>query len=124
MLIASLIEFPIAKNADVAKTQYPVSEFRYGQFACYLVSLGPLLGCSLRLGYRPVSSETEDKFEDAMEVTASSSLFEIACVLVRLDHIAHNILKNFFTAAAYGLGICADSPYAQDGPSLCNPDAL
>jgi hypothetical protein len=23
----------------VAKTQYPVSEFRYGQFACYLVSL-------------------------------------------------------------------------------------
>jgi hypothetical protein len=36
----------------------------------------------------PVSSETEDKFEDAMEVTASSPLFEIASVLVRLDHVA------------------------------------
>ncbi len=29
----------------MAKAQYPVSEFRYGQFACYLVSLGRLLGC-------------------------------------------------------------------------------
>jgi hypothetical protein len=29
----------------------------------------------------PVSSETEDKFEDAMELTASSPLFEIARVL-------------------------------------------
>jgi hypothetical protein len=55
--------------------------------------LGPLLGCSLRLGYRPVSSETEDKFEDAMEVTPSSSLFESARVLVRLDHIASIIVN-------------------------------
>jgi hypothetical protein len=46
MLIASLIESPITKiespitkNADVAKTQYPVGEFRCDQFACYLVSL-------------------------------------------------------------------------------------
>jgi hypothetical protein len=30
------------------------------------------------LGIVPLSSETEDKFEDAMEVTASSPLFEIA----------------------------------------------
>jgi hypothetical protein len=45
MFIASLVEFPIAKNADVAKTQIPLGEFRYGQFACYLVSSGPLLGC-------------------------------------------------------------------------------
>jgi hypothetical protein len=36
----------------------------------------------------PVSSETEDKFEDAMEVTASSPLYEIALVLMRLDHVA------------------------------------
>ena len=35
------------------------------------------------LGIVPVSSETEDKFEDAMEVTASSPLFEIARVLLR-----------------------------------------
>ena len=38
------------------------------------------------LGIVPVSSETEDKFEDAMEVTANSPLFEIACVLMHLDH--------------------------------------
>jgi hypothetical protein len=30
ILIASLIESPIAKNADVAKTQDPLSEFRQG----------------------------------------------------------------------------------------------
>jgi hypothetical protein len=36
----------------------------------------------------PVSCETEDKFQDAMEVTASSPLFEIARVLVRFDHVA------------------------------------
>ena len=64
-----------------------LANFDMAQFACYLVSLGPLLGCSLRLGYRPVSSETEDKFEDAMEVTASSPLFEIASVLVRPDYV-------------------------------------
>jgi len=39
------------------------------------------------LGIVPVSSETEDKFEDAMEVTASSPLFEIASVLVRPDYV-------------------------------------
>ena len=54
------------------------------------------------LGIVPVSSETEDKFEDAMEVTASSSLFEIACVPVRLDHIAHNILKKFLLLQLMG----------------------
>jgi hypothetical protein len=37
---------------------------------------------SLLLGIVPVSSETEDKFEDAMEVTASSPLVEIARVLM------------------------------------------
>jgi hypothetical protein len=36
----------------------------------------------------PVGSETEDKFEDAMEVTARSPFFELAFVLVRFDHIA------------------------------------
>ena len=40
------------------------------------------------LGIVPVSSETEDKFEDAMEVTASSPLFQIVRVLVRLAHVA------------------------------------
>ena len=40
------------------------------------------------LGIVPISSETEDKFEDAMEVAASSPLFEIARVLVRLDHVS------------------------------------
>ena len=41
----------------------------------------------------PVSSETEDKFEDAMEVTASLPLLEIARVLVRLDQIATTIVN-------------------------------
>ena len=40
------------------------------------------------LGIVPVSSETEDKFEYAMEVTASSPLVEIARVLVRFDQVA------------------------------------
>jgi len=31
-------------NADVAKAQYPVSEFRYGQSACYQVALALLDG--------------------------------------------------------------------------------
>jgi len=35
-----------------------------------------------------VSSETEAKFEDAMEVTASSPPFEIARLLVRFDYVA------------------------------------
>ena len=38
------------------------------------------------LGIVPVSSETEDKFEDAMEVTASLPLVELDRVLVRFDH--------------------------------------
>ena len=41
----------------------------------------------------PVGSETEDNFEDAMEVTASSPLFEIAFVLVRYDHVASFIVN-------------------------------
>ncbi|HEX3280334.1 MAG TPA: hypothetical protein VHR36_03805 [Pyrinomonadaceae bacterium] len=45
------------------------------------------------LGIVHESSETEDKFEDAMEVTASSPLFELARVLVRLDHIARFIVN-------------------------------
>jgi hypothetical protein len=45
------------------------------------------------LGIVPVSSETEDKFEDAMEVTASSPLFELARVLVRVDHVASGIVN-------------------------------
>ena len=45
------------------------------------------------LGIVPVSSETEDKFEDAMEVTASSLLFELARVLVRLDHVVSFIVN-------------------------------
>jgi hypothetical protein len=32
-------------NPNVAKTPDPDSEFRHDQFACYLVSLDPLLGC-------------------------------------------------------------------------------
>jgi hypothetical protein len=41
------------------------------------------------LGIVPVSSETEDKFEDAMEVMASSPLPEIARVLLRFNHVAN-----------------------------------
>jgi hypothetical protein len=41
----------------------------------------------------PVISETEDKFEDAMEVTASLPLFELARVLVRFDHVASMIVN-------------------------------
>jgi len=44
------------------------------------------------LGIVPVSSETEDKFEDAMEVTASSPLLQIALVFVRLTHGASVIV--------------------------------
>jgi hypothetical protein len=40
------------------------------------------------LGIVPVSNDTEDKFEDAMEVTASSPLPEIARVLLRFDYVA------------------------------------
>jgi hypothetical protein len=39
MLIASLIESSVSQNADVGKAQYPVREFRYGQFARNLVLL-------------------------------------------------------------------------------------
>jgi len=45
------------------------------------------------LGIVPVSSDTEDKFEDAMEVTASSPLPEIALVLVRFDHVPRFIVN-------------------------------
>jgi hypothetical protein len=41
----------------------------------------------------PVGSETEDKFEDAMEVTASLPLFEPARVIVRVDHVASLIVN-------------------------------
>ena len=46
------------------------------------------------LGIVPVSSDTEDKFEDAMEVTASSPLPEIARVLLRFDHIARCVANS------------------------------
>ena len=46
------------------------------------------------LGIVPVSSETEDKFEDAMEVTASSPLFELARLLVRLYHVTRFIVNS------------------------------
>ena len=45
------------------------------------------------LGIVPESSETEDKFEDAMEVTASSPLFELALVLVRFNYVARFIVN-------------------------------
>jgi len=45
------------------------------------------------LGIVPAGSETEDKFEDAMEVTASSPLPEIARVLVRFGHVASFIVN-------------------------------
>jgi hypothetical protein len=45
------------------------------------------------LGIVPVSSETEDKFEDAMEVTASSPLPEIARAHLRFNHVARFIVN-------------------------------
>ena len=45
------------------------------------------------LGIVPVSSETEDRFEDAMEVTASSPLSELARMLMRFDHVASIIVN-------------------------------
>jgi hypothetical protein len=45
------------------------------------------------LGIFPVSSKTEDKFKDAMEVTASSPLPEIARVLLRFNHVAGIIVN-------------------------------
>jgi hypothetical protein len=44
-------------------------------------------------GIVPVSSETEDKFEDAMEKTASSPLPELAGVLMRFDQVASFIVN-------------------------------
>jgi hypothetical protein len=41
----------------------------------------------------PVDSETEDKFEDAMEVTSSLPLLEIVSVLVRINHVASVIVN-------------------------------
>jgi hypothetical protein len=41
----------------------------------------------------PVTSQTEDKFEDAMEVRAGSPLLEIAGVLIRLHHVTRIIVK-------------------------------
>jgi hypothetical protein len=43
------------------------------------------------LGIVPLSSETEDKFEDGMEVMASSPLPEIARVLLRFNHVAGRV---------------------------------
>jgi hypothetical protein len=40
-----------------------------------------------------IGSETEDKFEDAMEVTARSPLFEIAFVFMCRDHVASVIVN-------------------------------
>jgi hypothetical protein len=51
----------------------------------------PIVRCGL--GIVPVSSETEDKFEDAMEVTASSPLFELARLFVRLNYVASVIVN-------------------------------
>jgi hypothetical protein len=45
------------------------------------------------LGIVRVSSETEDKFEDAMEVTSSLPLLEIVSVLVRINHVASVIVN-------------------------------
>jgi hypothetical protein len=50
-----------------------------------------IVRCGLRIV--PVGSETENKFEDAMEVTASSPLPELARVLVPFDHVASFIPK-------------------------------
>jgi len=54
------------------------------------------------LGIVPVSSETEDKFEDAMEMTASSPLFQIALVFVRVDHVA-SVIVNANHGVLFGL---------------------
>jgi hypothetical protein len=48
---------------------------------------------SLRLGEPRVSSDTENKFEGAMEMPASSPLPKIAGVLLRFDHVAHLIVN-------------------------------
>ena len=48
---------------------------------------------SLRLGIVPGSNETEDKFEDAMEVTANSPFFKIAVMFVRFAHVAGFIVN-------------------------------
>jgi hypothetical protein len=41
----------------------------------------------------PVDSETEDKFEDAMEVTSSLPLLEIVSVLVHINHVASVVVN-------------------------------
>jgi hypothetical protein len=45
MLIASLIELPFVKTPMWQKHNIHLANFDMAGFACYLVSLGPLLGC-------------------------------------------------------------------------------
>ena len=95
MLITSLVELPIAKTRMWQTRNIQLAKFDQSTLRCYLVSLGPrfwvavvrpaikqvprsvvrsahdrIVRCGLVIV--PVSSETEDKFEGAMEVRASS----------------------------------------------------
>jgi hypothetical protein len=69
MFIASLIELPIAKTQIWQKTQDPLSEFRQGRFACYLVSLGPLLGCRRKV---EVQEKTIAELKSGMTALAAT----------------------------------------------------
>jgi hypothetical protein len=60
----------------------------------------------------PADSETEDKFEDAMEVTASSPLFEIAFVLVRFDHVASLIVNANHSVMRAAVELCVGNTKA------------
>jgi hypothetical protein len=85
MLIASLIESPTAKTADVAKTQYPVNEFRYGQFACYLVSLGPLLGCRRKVEVQEKTIAELKSGMTALAATVKEQASQIQMVSAQLE---------------------------------------
>ena len=78
MLIASLIESSVSQNADVGKAQYPVSEFRSGQFACNLVLLGPFLGCrriEMREPRAPVNGKESRSAEFFTVVSTVGQIF-------------------------------------------------
>ena len=70
------------------------------------------------LGIVPVSSETEDKFEDAMEVMASSPLPELACVIVCLDHVVRFISRKYPGIPELSIPVFCRSAYSSSMPNL------
>jgi uncharacterized coiled-coil protein SlyX len=72
-------------NADVAKTQDPLSEFRQGQFACYLVSLGPLLDCRRKVEVQEKTIAELKSGMTALAATVKEQASQIQMVSAQLE---------------------------------------